>query len=148
MPIEDITPVEAKKILDDEPETIYLDVRSIPEFEQEHPEGAINIPILHKEASGSMAPNPDFLEVVQANIPEGKTLVVGCLRGGRSLNACHMLSEVGFEKLYNVKGGFGGALDPRTGQITQAGWKDSGLPTSQDCSEGVSYESLRAKSEL
>ena len=27
----------------------YVDVRSIPEFEQGHPEGAVNVPLLHRD---------------------------------------------------------------------------------------------------
>lgn len=146
MPFEDVKPKEAKKILDEESNALYLDVRSIPEFSEEHPEGAINIPLLHKDESGNMVPNPDFEAVVEANIPQDKTLVVGCLRGGRSMKACMVLESLGYETLFNVYGGFGGAMDPATGQISQPGWKDSGLPTSTTPAEGASYEELKSKS--
>lgn len=143
MPIEQRTPTEAKEILDQDPNAVYLDVRSVPEFTAEHAEGAINIPLMHKSPVG-MEPNPDFLQVSLANLPKDKTLVVGCLKGGRSLKACQILEQNGYSKLYNVLGGFGGNLDPITGE-NQTGWKDSGLPTSQDNGEGVSYESLKSK---
>ena len=64
----------------------YLDVRSIPEFEQGHPAGAANIPLLHFQ-NGRMAPNPDFQRVVEATYPKDTKLVVGCKSGGRSLQA-------------------------------------------------------------
>lgn len=145
MPIEELTPEAAKKILDENAEAIYLDVRSIQEFEAEHPEGAINIPILHQDPSGSMVPNPDFEAVVEANLSTEKVLVVGCLRGGRSMKACLVLETLGFDNLYNVIGGFGGVMDPRTGQVSQAGWKDCNLPTSCEPAPGARYEELKDK---
>ena len=46
----------------------YLDVRSIPEFQQGHPPGAVNIPLLHLDPqTGQMRPNPEFLTVGQLN---------------------------------------------------------------------------------
>ena len=146
MPITQTTPEKANEILDQDAEAIYVDVRSVPEFEAEHPIRAINLPILHK-GPGGMEPNPDFLEVAQAVLPKDKKLLVGCLRGGRSQKACMILEANGFDLLYNVHGGFGGAMDPTTGEITQKGWKELGLPTNTDNGEGVSYESLKAKSE-
>jgi len=41
-------------------------------------------------------------------------------------------------------GGFGGMRDP-TGTVIAPGWASLGLPVSQDNGEGVSYESLAAK---
>ena len=83
MPIQQITPSDAQKILQEDPNSIYVDVRSIPEFTQGHPEGAINIPLLHSQA-GQMLPNPDFATVAASNLSKDKTLLVGCQVGGRS----------------------------------------------------------------
>jgi hypothetical protein len=47
---------------------VYLDVRSVPEFAAGHPTGAYNIPLLDM-GPGGMAPNPDFLAVVQKSFP-------------------------------------------------------------------------------
>jgi hypothetical protein len=52
------------------------------------------------------------------------------------------LEQAGYEILYNVCGGFGGGRHLETGAPV-AGWKDSGLPTSTDNGEGVSWESLK-----
>ena len=69
----------------------YLDVRSIPEFEQGHPAGAFNVPLLHLDpATGQMRPNPDFLPVVRANFPSDTPMVIGCKMGGRSQQACEI----------------------------------------------------------
>ncbi len=143
MSFEQITPQQAKEILDQNSDAIYVDVRSIPEFERGHPQGAINIPIFHYEAGG-MRPNPDFSKVVEAVLSKEKTLVVGCQAGGRSQQACQVLGQAGFQNLYNVMGGFGGGRNPETGEPI-AGWAQQGLPVSQENGEGVGYESLLRK---
>lgn len=137
MPIYQTTPDQAKKILDEDKSALYVDVRSIPEFAQGHAQGAINIPILHM-SGGQMAPNPDFQRVVEAILPKEKTLLVGCKMGGRSQRACEILSTLGYEKLFNIDGGFGG-------NDHQPGWLDLGLPVSQDNGDGVGYQSLLTK---
>jgi len=141
MPIAQISPDQAKKMLDENPDALYVDVRSVREFLQGHAAGAINIPLLDfNEEYGQMMPNPDFLKVVQAHLPPGKTLLVGCQVGGRSQKACEYLASNGYTQLYNIMGGYGG--------LPQApGWKQLGLPVSQDNGEGVSYESLKKKAE-
>ena len=140
MPIQKTTPDKAKEILDKDPQAIYVDVRSIPEFTQGHPIRAVNIPLLHlNPKTNEMTPNPEFPKVAATVLPKDKTLLVGCKMGGRSQKACEILERLGYSKLHNVYGGFGGAPD-------QQGWKDLGLPISTDNGEGVSYESLAAKS--
>jgi rhodanese-related sulfurtransferase len=138
MSIPQVTPDQAKEILDKDPKALYLDVRSIPEFTQGHPAGAINIPLLHY-LGGGMSPNADFVQVAQAVLPQDKKLIIGCKSGGRSQRACEVLSQLGYKDVSNVEGGFGG-----DGQ--QAGWKELGLPVSTDNGDGVSYESLVQKS--
>ena len=55
-----ISPAEAKALLDEG--YVYVDVRSIPEFDAGHPRGAYNVPLNHQGPNG-MQPNPDFLAV-------------------------------------------------------------------------------------
>ncbi len=139
MAIQQTTPDQAKSLLDSDPKAVYVDVRSIPEFTQGHAKDAINIPLLHMQGE-QMAPNPDFQKVALAVLPKDKTLLVGCKMGGRSQKASEILNALGYEKIFNIDGGFGG-------NDHQPGWKDLGLPVSQDNGEGVGYESLltRAK---
>lgn len=139
MPIQQINPQQAYEILKQDSQAVYVDVRSIPEFERGHPEKAINLPILHmNEETRGMAPNPDFTAVAQAILPKDQPLIVGCQVGGRSQKACEALAQLGFEKLYNVQGGFGGMPGA-------PGWSTLGLPVSQENGDGVSYESLLQK---
>jgi len=119
----------------------YLDVRSIPEFEAGHPEGAYNIPLLHVDpATSQMRPNPDFLAVVRAAFPADTRLVIGCKMGGRSAQACELLSNVGYQDVTNVLGGFSGS--PQTGH---PGWTQLGLPVETAAAPEREYEALRKK---
>ena len=120
---------------------VYLDVRSIPEFVQGHPAGAFNIPLLHVDPqTGQMRPNPEFLAVVKANFPEDAPMVIGCQVGGRSQQACEILSSAGFQDVANVLGGWGGAP-----QMGHAGWVQSGLPVEQTADQARTYEALHQK---
>ena len=118
----------------------YLDVRSIPEFEQGHPAGAANIPLLHAQA-GRMMPNPDFQRVVEANFPKDTRLVIGCRSASRSLQAAALLGAAGYTNVVDMRGGFGGERDGM-GRTSVAGWAESGLPTATKADAGKSYAEL------
>lgn len=124
----------------------YVDVRSIPEYENGHAQGAHNVPLLHRDpATGQMLPNPEFLAVMQANYPPDTRLLIGCQMGGRSARAAQVLAAAGYEDVANVQGGYGGARDPRSGQVLAAGWVEAGLPVEQSAPAGGAYEDLRGK---
>jgi rhodanese-related sulfurtransferase len=119
----------------------YLDVRSIPEFEQGHPQGAFNVPLMHADPeTRQMRPNPDFLSVVRANFPADARLVIGCQMGGRSAKAAEILASAGFHEVANVLGGFGGAP-----QFGHAGWVQAGLPVETDAAAERQYAALHAR---
>ena len=94
MPVKRVSPDEALALMQEEG-YVYLDVRSVPEFEAGHPEGAYNVPLLDMGPQG-MTPNPAFLQVVQAHFPKDAKLVVGCKAGGRSLSAASLLEANGY----------------------------------------------------
>jgi rhodanese-related sulfurtransferase len=146
MAIKQVEPPQAHEILMANPNAIYLDVRTEAEFAQGHPTGAINIPVVFIKGPGQMAPNDEFLAVAEKVLPKDKQLVVGCMMGGRSQRACELLEEVGFQDLTNVRGGFGGARD-QSGQVVVTGWRDAGLPVSNELGEN-SYQSVRGKAGL
>jgi rhodanese-related sulfurtransferase len=123
----------------------YIDVRSVPEFEQGHPEGSLNVPLLHyDERTGQMRPNGEFLDVMRANFDEDAKLLIGCQAGGRSAQAAQMLASAGYRDVSNVLGGFGGARDPMTGAVRE-GWMRAGLPIEQGPGTEP-YEQLRSRS--
>jgi len=146
MAIKQQMPPEAHATLANNPDALYLDVRTEPEFAAGHAAGAINIPVVFIKGPGQMQVNPDFLEVAEKVLPRGRKLIVGCQAGGRSQRACEMLEEAGYTDLTNVVGGFGGQRD-QTGKIVVPGWRDAGLPTSSDLGEAA-YQALRKKAGL
>jgi rhodanese-related sulfurtransferase len=143
MAIKQITPPQAHDILEKDATVIYLDVRTVPEFTAGHPQRGINIPVIFFQAPGQPTPNPDFLKVVEANVPKDAAVIVGCQAGGRSQRAAEMMAQAGYANVTNMQGGFGGGQD-QTGRVVP-GWRDSGLPVNTDNQEGVSYTSLAAK---
>ena len=124
----------------------YIDVRSMPEYDMGHPEGAHNVPLLHLDpTTRQMRPNPEFLAVIKANYPPDAKLLVGCQMGGRSAQAGQLLVSAGYQDVSNVLGGFGGARDQVTGEVVNEGWADAGLPVEQGAQPGCGYDDLRAE---
>ena len=142
--MKEVSPTEALAQMEKEPETVYLDVRSIPEFQQGHPIHAINIPILHFLPGMGMMPNEDFEPVVKANIPKHAKVLIGCKTGVRSARACEVLTELGYSDVANVRGGFIGVMDPM-GRVLEAGWSLQDLPICSACTEGAQYDQLASK---
>lgn len=75
-------------------DTIVIDVRKPGEFEAEHVEGAINIPL-------------DFINEQMASFPKDKSFVMHCAGGYRSMIAASILKSRGYDKFREVAGGFG-----------------------------------------
>src|ERR1700691_3809436 len=146
MAIKQQVPPEAYETLKQNPDALYLDVRTEGEFAAGHAAGAINIPVMVAKGPGQMQLNLDFVEVAEKVIPKTRKLVVGCMAGGRSQRACEMLEEAGYADLTNVRGGFGGARDG-SGQVVVPGWRDAGLPVTTDLGD-ASYEAQRKKAGL
>jgi rhodanese-related sulfurtransferase len=135
---------EVFELMESDPEYIYLDVRSVPEFDAGHPSRAINIPIMHFAPGAGMSPNADFIAVVEANLPKDARIVIGCKSGGRSARACEMMSQMGYTNVANVRGGFVGAID-NLGRVTEPGWSMRNLPICTGCTDEARYETLASK---
>ncbi len=123
---------------------VYLDVRTVEEYAAGHPEGAVNVPAYVRDPMGQMAPNPEFLPVVQATFASGTPLVLGCGSGGRSQRACDLLANAGYANVANVDGGFNGKQDP-FGRTVMPGWMQRGLPVAEGDDPAVGYAALRAR---
>jgi rhodanese-related sulfurtransferase len=121
----------------------YLDVRSIPEFDDGHPPGAANVPLLHFQG-GRMAPNPDFQRVVEANFPKDAKIVVGCKAGGRSLQAATLMQAAGYTNVVDMRGGFHGERDA-FGRVAAPGWAEAGLPVETATPAEKTYAELAKK---
>lgn len=96
MTYEQITPVEAKKIMDTEKNYIVLDVRTEEEYNEGHIEGAILIPDYEINAKAE-----SILK------DKNQLLLVYCRSGRRSKLAAESLAALGYT---NIKE-FGGIID-------------------------------------
>ncbi len=76
------------------PNTVVLDVRTTAETAQQKIEGAVELDFY----------SPDFAKKVAA-LDKTKTYLVYCRSGNRSGQACQIMQNQGFAKLYNMKGG-------------------------------------------
>ena len=142
MSYKDVNSVKAHELMQSQGYK-YIDVRSEPEFLNGHPEGALNIPILHREEFG-MVPNTDFLVVMETNFDHGDKLLLGCQSGGRSGHAAEALIAAGFTDVANVQGGYGGART-ENGELTEKGWLEHGLPVTYGEQEGRNYSDLGSR---
>lgn len=142
--IEDRTPEDVARALEEDPAAVYLDVRTVEEFEQGHVPGALNVPVAEPSpTTGMMAPNPDFLAVVSAAIAPTTTIYCGCATGPRSRHAVMVLLQGGYQTAFNVAPGFNGIADP-LGRVIEPGWAARGLPVEIGDGGPFSYAALRA----
>jgi rhodanese-related sulfurtransferase len=140
MSVKRVSPEEAQKLMNDEG-YVYVDVRSVPEFEAGHPTGAFNVPWMHLDSTG-YSENPDFVAVMERTFGKGAKVVLGCKSGGRSLAAAEALREEGFTAVVDQRAGFVGTFGP---QGPESGWAPKGLPTSQAPTPGRAYSDLAPK---
>ena len=144
MEVKRITPDEAKALLDASQGHVYLDVRTVAEFDAGHVPGAKNVPLLDLDPMrGGRAPNPRFVEIVERNFPKDAKIICGCQRGQRSYRATEALLAADFTNVVDMRGGFGGEMD-QCGCMVFPGWASRGLPTSTDSAPENRYESLKA----
>lgn len=100
---EQITPAEAKALMDSEKDYIILDVRTEEEFAAEHIKGAVLIP------------NYEIGEKAESVLKDkGQLILVYCRSGRRSKNAASELVTLGYT---NIKE-FGGIIDWTYGTVS------------------------------
>lgn len=83
-------------------DAVILDVRTPAEWNEGIIPGATNIDIYQGDA---------FMEALE-QLDKSKTYYVYCRSGARSGNACNVMSQMGFEKAYNLSGGIMGWTGP------------------------------------
>lgn len=137
-----VSPREAHALMEHEG-FAYLDVRSVPEFEQGHPAGAYNVPWLGPSEEG-MTPNLHFAAEVAAVLPPEQAVVVGCASGVRSLEAAKSLQLQGYLQVVEQRAGMSGVRDP-FGRVQERGWRDEGLPVSMQAEPGRSHRQIRGE---
>lgn len=99
----DISSEEAQERLKKEQNIIVLDVRTVEEYEEGHIPNSILLPLQNlPEGAGEKLPNKQ------------QTIFVYCRSGVRSRQACQILIDLGYERIFNL----GGILD-WTGEIVK-----------------------------
>lgn len=138
--IKPVTPEEAAQLLSQG--HVYVDVRSEPEFEAGHPEGALNVPLLDAGPVG-LVPNPDFLAVMEQAFGKDEPLVIGCKAGGRSKRAAEMLAKAGFSQLSDQVAGFDAGKDAFGRAVP--GWSRTALPVGKGKPAGQAYADVKQR---
>lgn len=151
----DLTPVEAFKMVEKDPEhTFLVDCRTRAEYQYVgHPENAYNIPLRFLSATPGKKgyieiDNHDFAKALLARFnPKTDTLIILCRSGNRSCTACNEAIKAGFseEKVFNMMGGFEGGKNKNKkssfyGQRWAGGWKLEGLPWTYKMKKELMYQ--------
>ena len=134
----DITPLEAWKLLSDNPEAVLVDVRTDAEWRFV---GVPDLSSLGREVvyiewnTTDGKRNENFLselrdQVAPAADTEARPVVFLCRSGNRSIGAAVVATEAGIAPAYNVLDGFEGNLDAN-GHRGETGWRAVGLPWKQ-----------------
>lgn len=90
------------EIINNNPEIILIDVRTIAEYNSGHIEGAINYPVENISSKSSLAWDKD------------KTLIVYCRSGSRSATAAKRLNDLGYELVLD-----GGGVNSYAGKLVK-----------------------------
>lgn len=132
-----VSAVEAWEGLSGEPQSVLIDVRTRAEWGYV---GIVDLSAIGKEtllvewqSFPAMAVNTDFAEVLSAElqrrgIGRETALYFICRSGVRSLAAAEAMAAEGFDRCFNVSGGFEGPLDEGRHRGSVDGWKAAGLP--------------------
>ncbi len=56
---------------------VYVDVRTVEEFDQGHVPDAFNVPFAFSDPAVGMVPNPEFVEVIKHHFTFDSYLVLG-----------------------------------------------------------------------
>ncbi len=132
----DVDATEAWNSLWNDAEAVLIDVRTAAEWNFVGlPElSTVNKEVLCAEwqTYPSMDRNANFeAEVNQAGIAKDAPIFLLCRSGVRSRHAAILLTGLGYQRCYNVTGGFEGDKDDGGHRGQAGGWKFSGLPWRQ-----------------
>ncbi len=102
-----LSPTNATRLMNNESDTVVLDIRSVAEYKTGHIKGAKNTPLA--DFAGSLGGLSDN---------KNKPVLVYCNAGNTATRAIKMLKNAGFEKINNLEGGI-------------AAWKEANMPLSK-----------------
>jgi len=132
----DVGADEAWDMLKSDPTAQLVDVRTVAEWNFV---GLPDLAMLGRKVHcvewqmfPSMAPNPDFVAQTSGALaaPDAPVFFI-CRSGARSRAAAMAMTRAGFQKAFNVAGGFEGDLNGQRHRGLENGWKAAGLPWKQ-----------------
>ncbi|OBG76663.1 sulfurtransferase [Mycobacterium sp. E2462] len=134
----DISPLDAWKLLSDNPNAVLVDVRTDAEWRFV---GVPDLSSLGRDAvfiewnTSDGRHNERFADelreqVADAPAGEERPVVFLCRSGNRSIGAAEVATQAGITPAYNVLDGFEGQLNAQ-GHRGETGWKAIGLPWRQ-----------------
>lgn len=101
-----LTPTMAIRLMNNDDETLVIDVRSVAEYKAGHINGAKNVPL------------NDFANKLNSlSSHKSKSVLIYCNSGTTATRAIKLLKKGGFEKVNNLSGGI-------------AAWKEANMPLS------------------
>ena len=116
--IKQIKSSKIKNFIDDNPNSVLLDVRTDDEWKTVGKPDTKNLGI--KTYFITITQNPNFIEKIKKEIDKKNQVLIMCAAGGRSIIAANLLQNEGYVA-HNISDGFSGnGQDP--------GWKNFGLP--------------------
>ncbi len=123
-----LTPYEAFDLMQLDPTTVLVDVRSRAELEL-----VGKVPqATHIEWAfyPGMVANTEFAKQLVENVDKNLAIVFMCRTGGRSHNAAVVAHQLGYSHVYNMLEGFEGETNSLQQRTLINGWKHAGLPWS------------------
>ena len=136
--VKQISPQHAWEILESEPRSVLLDVRTSMEYDYVgHPPNALHIPWMDAPDwnidAGFVNKVRQALEKRTGSDQELESIAILaiCRSGKRSQAAAEELARQGFDNLYNIEDGFEGDLDNNKHRNTINGWRFIDLPWEQ-----------------
>jgi len=136
----DVGAAEAWEILKKDPRAQLVDVRTQAEWNFV---GLPDISSLSRRVHciewqnfPALAPNPDFVTeasdaLAASGVEKDTPILFICRSGARSRSAAMAMTRAGFQKSFNIAGGFEGDLDGERHRGQHSGWKAEGLPWKQ-----------------
>ena len=138
-----ISPSEAYKILQENPNSLLVDVRTREEIDfvgfVDLSQTSVKTILLPWKIYPNMAVDEAFTDKLSALVvkhfssnPEETNLLFLCRSGNRSLEAALFMSDLGYHNCYNIINGFEGSHDELGHRGQTNGWKAKNLPWRQN----------------
>ena len=130
--VEHIGAKEAYALIQSEPSTAFIDVRSDMEYLFiGHPIGAVNIPWIDEP---DFVINPNFERevrklilggIIETSDHQSVPVVLICRSGNRSAEAGNLLLEHGFRRVYNIIDGFAEGISTQSVRASETGLSET-----------------------